>query len=96
MSAATGSDAKSQVAGEGNITTSNKVGEQAISGQIQAYSYLMTFPHRTIIGMDMLMISNNVTSLMPIGQDGLMSLGPALAMTHTSIPMIIPWGNVMR
>ena len=28
MSAATGSDAKSQVAGEGNITTSNKVGEQ--------------------------------------------------------------------
>ncbi|EEE54499.1 hypothetical protein OsJ_01626 [Oryza sativa Japonica Group] len=90
MSAATGSDAKSQVAGEGNITTTNKVGEQAISGQIQAYSYLMTFPHRTIIGMDMLMniehlyyqISNNVTSLMPIGQDGLMSLGPALAMTQ--------------
>lgn len=27
-SPATGSDAKSQVAGEGNITTSNKVGEQ--------------------------------------------------------------------
>uniref|UniRef100_A0A0E0C1G9 Uncharacterized protein n=1 Tax=Oryza meridionalis TaxID=40149 RepID=A0A0E0C1G9_9ORYZ len=55
MPAATGSDVKSQ----------------AISGQIQAYSYLMTLPHGIIIGLDVLMISNSATFLAPIGQAGL-------------------------
>uniref|UniRef100_A0A0E0IB44 Uncharacterized protein n=1 Tax=Oryza nivara TaxID=4536 RepID=A0A0E0IB44_ORYNI len=63
----------SQVAGEGSGTTSNKVSEQGISGQIQTYSCLMTLPYGIIIDMDVLMI-----------------------LLGTSIPMIVPWGNVMR
>uniref|UniRef100_A0A0E0E470 Uncharacterized protein n=1 Tax=Oryza meridionalis TaxID=40149 RepID=A0A0E0E470_9ORYZ len=49
MSAAMGSDAKSQVMGEDNHNTTNKVNEQAISTGIQEYNDLMKLPHGTII-----------------------------------------------